>query len=150
MERFHWLDEHDAGVWTTLWDFITWVPSHFDEHLKSTHKMAFVDYLTMLAIAQAENHRTTMSQLAGGTHMSPSRLSHVMDRLESRGLTERHRSAQDRRSTIASLTPEGVEFMVHATPDLIHTLQASIFEAVSVEEADQLKAILTKIRDHAK
>ena len=150
MERFHWLDEHDADVWVTLWDFITWVPSHLDEYLKHTEKMALVDYLTMLAIAQSENRRTTMSRLANATRMSPSRLSHVMDRLEERGLTERSRSTEDRRSTYASLTPEGVEFMVRATPNLINRLRTSIFEAVTTEEADQLKAIMGKILASAK
>lgn len=145
MDRFHWLDPHDADLWATLWAFVTWVPANLDEHLKRSEQMSLIDYLAMLAIAQADDQQITMSQLARTTRTSASRLSHVMDRLEEKGLTARTRSTEDRRSTIASLTPEGTDFMVRATPTMIHRLRESIFEAVTVEEADQLNAIIRKI-----
>lgn len=145
MHRFHWLEPHDAEVWGTLWAFITWVPATLDEHLKRTEQMALVDYLTLLAIAQANENRLAMSRLADATRMSPSRLSHVMDRLEHRGLAERTRSTKDRRSTNATLTEDGVEFMLRATPEMIGRLRATIFETVTPEEADQLNAIMHKI-----
>lgn len=150
MERFHWLDPHDADVWGTLWAFITWVPGRLDEHLKNTEHMSLTEYLTMLAIAQADGRRTTMSRLAKATWMSPSRLSHVMDRLEQRGYTERTRSSEDRRASYASLTREGEEFMVHSTPALIKRMRETIFEAVTPEEADQLNAIMKKMMAQGK
>lgn len=145
MERFHWLNPHDAEVWGTLWGFITWVPARLDEHMKRAEHMGLTDYLTLLAIGQAEGGQTTMSKLAQAVWMSPSRLSHVMDRLEDRGLAERSRSNEDRRSTFASLTEAGEEFMVRATPEMIEHMRSTIFEAVTPEEADQLNAIMKKI-----
>lgn len=145
MNRFRWLEPHDAEVWGTLWAFITWVPATLDEHLKRSEQMALVDYLTLLAIAQADETRLAMSRLADATRMSPSRLSHVMDRLEHRGLAERTRSTEDRRSTNATLTEDGIEFMLRATPEMIGRLRSTIFEAVTPEEADQLNAIMQKI-----
>lgn len=145
MHRFRWLDSHDAEIWGTVWEFVTWVPADLDEHLKSTERMALTDYLTLLSIARAEDHRTTMSNLAHATHMSPSRLSHVMDRLEDRGLATRTRSDQDRRSSIASLAPDGVEFMVRVTPNVVTHMRETIFETVTEEELDQLSAIMKKI-----
>lgn len=145
MHRFRWLDTHDAEIWGTVWEFVTWVPADLDEHLKSTERMALTDYLTMLSIARADNHQITMTNLAHATRMSPSRLSHVMDRLEDRGLAERTRSDQDRRSSIASLAPDGVEFMVRVTPNVVTHMRETIFEAVTEEELDQLSAIMKRI-----
>lgn len=145
MHRFQWLDTHDAEIWGTVWEFVTWVPADLDEHLKSTERMALTDYLTLLSIARADDHHITMINLAHATRMSPSRLSHVMDRLEDRGLAERTRSDQDRRSSIASLAPDGVEFMVRVTPNVVKHMRETIFEAVTEAELDQLSAIMKKI-----
>lgn len=145
MHRFRWLNEHDDTVWNTIWEFVSRMPVYIDSHLKEHEDMALIEYLTVLKIARAENHTVIMSELARRTGTSPSRLSHVMDRLEQRGLTERSRSAQDRRSTYASLTPEGVEFIVRTTPDLIDMLRDTVFEPVTEEELDQLTAIIQKI-----
>lgn len=145
MHRFRWLDSHDAEIWGTVWEFVTWVPADLDEHLKNAERMALTDYLTLLSIARAEDHRITMSNLAHATRMSPSRLSHVMDRLEDRGLATRTRSDQDRRSSIASLAPDGVEFMVRVTPNVVTHMRETIFETVTEEELDQLSAIMKKI-----
>lgn len=149
MERFHWLEDRDADVWHTLWTFVSWVPASLDENLKNKEHMGLPDYMTLLAIAQADGHTTTMSNLAHATMMSPSRLSHVMDRLEQRGFTERNRSALDRRSTFASLTSEGVEFVVRVTPVVISHLRETIFETVTPEEAEQMKTIMAKIMANA-
>ena len=145
MDRFRWLDEQDADVWRTLWTFVSWVPARLDEHLKRTERMSLPDYMALLSIAQADGHTTTMTNLAQATMMSPSRLSHVMDRLEDRGFTQRNRGEHDRRSTYASLTQDGVEFVVRATPEVIAHLRSTIFEAVTPEEAEQLNTIMTKI-----
>lgn len=136
---------HDAEIWGTVWEFVTWVPADLDEHLKSTERMALTDYLTLLSIARAEDHNITMTNLAHATRMSPSRLSHVMDRLEDRGLATRTRSDQDRRSSIASLAPDGVEFMVRVTPNVVTHMRETIFETVTEDELDQLSAIMKKI-----
>ncbi|OFT82639.1 MarR family winged helix-turn-helix transcriptional regulator [Corynebacterium sp. HMSC29G08] len=145
MERFHWLEDRDADVWRTLWTFVSWVPTRLDEHLKRQEKMGLPDYMTLLSIALAEDNTTTMSKLAQATMMSPSRLSHVMDRLEQRGFTERNRSAKDRRSTFAQLTEEGVEFVVRSTPEVVAHIRETIFEQVTAKEAEQLKKIMAKI-----
>lgn len=144
MKNFRWLEKGDADLWVTLWAFITWVPDHLDEHLKRTEGMPLTDFLTLLAIAQG-NSSATMTELATATRMSPSRLSHVMDRLEKRGLTARTRSQADRRSSVAVLTPLGSDFLVGATPTLSERLRESIFEALTPEEAEQLAAILRKL-----
>lgn len=144
MQNLRWLDKRDADLWVALWAFITWVPEHLDEHLKRTQGMALTDFLTMLAIAQGDSS-ATMTELATATRMSPSRLSHVMDRLDKRGYTARTRSLADRRSSVATLTDQGTDFLVGATPALSARLRESIFEALTPQEAEQLAAILRKL-----
>lgn len=149
MQRIDWLEERDEELWGALWAFITWVPEQLDRHLKRTSSVALPEFLTMLAIARNDN-TITMSRLARWARMSPSRLSHVMDRLERRGLTERLRNSEDRRSTYAVLTPEGQELLAEAAPPVMERMRESIFEVLTPEEAEQLTGILRKMLKRGK
>ena len=82
MHRFSWLDEHDTEIWLTMWAMISWIPARLDEALKANESMNLSDYLALVEIAQADDQKITMSQLAKATQMSASRLSHIVARLE--------------------------------------------------------------------
>lgn len=149
MHRFHWLDEHDTEIWLTMWAMISWIPARLDESLKENENINLSDYLALVEIAQSEQQKISMSNLATATQMSPSRLSHVVARLEKRGLVSRAPDPHDRRTNIASLTQEGIDFTVQATPGYLQKLRELIFDAITPEEADQLNAIVKKILSKA-
>ena len=81
MHRFSWLDEHDTEIWLTMWAMISWIPARLDEALKANESMNLSDYLALVEIAQADDQKITMSQLAKATQMSASRLSQIVSRL---------------------------------------------------------------------
>jgi DNA-binding MarR family transcriptional regulator len=54
-----------------------------------------------------------MSRLAGALRCDPSNVTGIVDRLEERGLIERHTSPGDRRVKMLALTPEGAVVRDH-------------------------------------
>lgn len=145
MHRFSWLDEHDTEIWLTMWAMISWIPARLDEALKANESMNLSDYLALVEIAQADDQKITMSQLAKATQMSASRLSHIVARLERRGLVARSQDSTDRRTNIATLTKDGVEFIVRSTPGYLQKLRELVFDSITPEEADQLNRLMKKI-----
>ena len=71
----------------------------------------------MAMLSEQETRTLRMSQLAAQTNASLSRLSHVVTKLEKRGLVERTPCADSRRVTMCRLTDEGWRLLGYHLPD---------------------------------
>jgi DNA-binding MarR family transcriptional regulator len=74
-----------------------------------------------------------------------SRLSHLMRRLEKRGLVRRASDPADRRFTLAHLTTAGHELAVKAAPMSVEYVRRLIFDVLDETEQRGLRGALTKI-----
>ncbi|WP_237559381.1 MarR family winged helix-turn-helix transcriptional regulator [Corynebacterium pilosum] len=106
MNKTRWLNEKETDTWLALWAVSSWMPTRLDEQLKADSEMNLHDYFTLAQVSLADEGRLTMTELACRTQMSPSRLSHVVGRLEKRNLMQRTPDQEDRRTNIASITPQ--------------------------------------------
>jgi DNA-binding MarR family transcriptional regulator len=82
-----------------------------------------------------------MSELASMTNASLPRLSHVVKRLEARGLVVRRPCPEDRRATNAFLTDAGWDAVVAAAPGHVGTVRAHLVDALTPEQLAQLAEI---------
>jgi SAM-dependent methyltransferase len=73
------------------------------------------------------------------------RLSHVVRRLEDRGLVERFPCPQDGRATNARLTPAGWTTVVDTAPGHVATVRNNVIDALTPEQTTQLAAIAEAI-----
>src|SRR5438132_3225440 len=80
-----------------------------------------------------------MSELAILTNQSLSRLSHLVKRLEGRGLVRREPDAADGRFTNAILTDEGCANLVASAPAHVETVRALVIDAFNAAELQQLR-----------
>jgi DNA-binding MarR family transcriptional regulator len=82
-----------------------------------------------------------MSDLAGRTNASLSRLSHVISKLERRDWVRRAPSPLSRRVTLVTLTEEGWQVLVAAAPGHVETVRALVFDDLSAEDVAALHRI---------
>ena len=82
-----------------------------------------------------------MTSLAQRTNATLPRLSHVVRRLEERGLVERFPCPEDGRATNARLTERGWESVVEAAPGHVETVRHHVFDALSPTQVRQLAGI---------
>ena len=61
-----------------------------------------------MSLSEVPGRELRMSDLAGATDLSASRMTRVVDELQSRGLVTKRASAEDGRGHVASLTPAGL------------------------------------------
>ena len=88
----------------------------------------------------------TQQQLASMLGMVPSRLVTLMDELDQRGLTERRKNADDRRSHALHLTTKG-QRMLQTVGEIAREHQRMLIKSLSDEEQKHLTELLQRIAD---
>jgi DNA-binding MarR family transcriptional regulator len=86
-----------------------------------------------------------MSDLAAVTNASLSRLSHLIKRLEVRGLVRREADPTDGRYTNAVLTTAGHEYLVASAPAHVATVRQLVIDPFTNAEVRQLHKAAERI-----
>lgn len=112
-----------------------------------TISLTFYDVLVHLS--EAPDQRLRMQELADRILLSKSGLTRLVDRMERRGLVRREASDTDARGINAVLTEQGLATLEAAVPAHQQDLVDLLSSVLSEQEADQLAALLGRIRDRA-
>jgi DNA-binding MarR family transcriptional regulator len=101
----------------------------------------------LIRLARSPGQRLRMTDLAAQTTLSASGLTRAVDRMEAAGLVQRQACPSDRRSTYATLSPEGERRLAAALP--VHLGQlVEVFESVfTPDELDTFTELVRKLRD---
>ena len=91
------------------------------------------------------NARVSMRHLASLLHCDPSNVTFLADRLEQRGLVQRHTNPSDRRVKLIALTPAGARLRSH----LLRDATKSPLSRLSQEDQRRLRDLLAKTRSAA-
>jgi DNA-binding MarR family transcriptional regulator len=107
--------------------------------------LSFIEYHALARLSEDPEHTLRMSTLAELTNASLSRLSHLVKRLEARGLVRREPDPTDGRFTNAILTKSGYQKLVATAPGHVETVRALVIDCLSAEELAQLRAISERL-----
>ncbi|MCW2847512.1 MAG: MarR family transcriptional regulator [Marmoricola sp.] len=136
-----WLDEREYAAWLRLIAVVELLPGVLDTQLRRDAGLSHFDYLVLAMLSEAPDRTLRMSALAGRTSSTLPRLSHVVGRLEGRGLVERRPALEDRRATYAVLTDEGWAKVVATAPGHLDAVRHHVIDALSGDQLDQLRDI---------
>jgi len=85
-------------------------------------------------LSRSPERTLRMSSLAVLTNASLSRLSHLVKRLEERGLVRREPDPADGRFTRAILTEEGLQTLTEAAPGHVAHVRSLVIDVLSPEQ----------------
>ena len=136
-----WLTEDEQAAWLPLAGVMLRFNSALDSQLVRDSDLTHFDYLCLAILSEDEAHTLPMSGLAGRANASLSRLSHVVSKLERRGLVERSPSPDSRRVTLVSLTEDGWQTLVKAAPGHVETVRSLVFDGLSPADVAALERI---------
>src|ERR1700757_3839127 len=102
-----WLSGDQNGTWRALHGVISALPDGLGSELRREFDLSFLEYYVLACCSEQADHKLRMSRLAFLTSSELSRLSHLVHRLEKRGLVHREPDPADRRFTLAVLTAGG-------------------------------------------
>jgi DNA-binding MarR family transcriptional regulator len=144
-----WLDEAEMAAWLPLVRLVTLLPQRLDGQLREDAGIGHVYYQMLAMLSQARDQHLRMSELAGLTAISPSRLSHAVAALEDRGWVTRCPAATDRRGQLTRLTPAGRAAVEQIAPGHVAEVRRLVFDRLTSDEVDQLTGIAAKLLDAA-
>jgi len=136
-----WLTPAELRAWLGLVTVAELLPARLDSQLQRDAGLTHFEYQVLAMLSEARERTLRMSALAQRTNATLPRLSHVVRRLEERGLVERAPCAQDRRATNAHLTDAGWDLVVRTAPGHVAAARALVVDALSAEQVAQLEEL---------
>ncbi|WP_308208412.1 MarR family winged helix-turn-helix transcriptional regulator [Paractinoplanes aksuensis] len=137
-----WLDKEQKAAWVRLAAVLELLPAALDSQLRRDAQITHFDYFVLAMLSEAPNRTLRMTALAELTTATLARLSHVAQRLETRGLIERFPCPEDKRATNARLTDAGWAKVREAAPGHVATVRENVIDALTPDQVAQLTDIL--------
>ncbi|MGH3260514.1 MAG: MarR family winged helix-turn-helix transcriptional regulator [Trebonia sp.] len=110
-----WLTEEEQRAWRVYIGLAQLLVRQLDRDLHP-FGLSTRDYEILVELSEAPRCRIRMTELADRTTQSRSRLSHQINRMETRGLVTREGCEGDKRGTFAVLTAHGLDTIGKVAP----------------------------------
>ncbi|WP_353952613.1 MarR family transcriptional regulator [Knoellia sp. S7-12] len=136
-----WLTDDERAVWLRLVAVVELLPGVLDAQLRAGAGLTHFEYFVLAMLSEAPERTLRMTALAQRTTATLQRLSHVVRRLEDRGLVKRYPCPEDGRATNARLTQAGWEAVVAAAPGHVDTVRRHVLDPLTPVQLQQLRGI---------
>ena len=136
-----WLTRDEREAWLRLIALVQLLPGALETQLRTESGLTHFEYFVLAMLSEADDRTLRMTWLAQRTNATLPRLSHVVSRLEGRGLVDRFPCPQDGRATNARLTDAGWDVVVTAAPGHVATVRRYVIDALTPQQLEQLREI---------
>jgi len=136
-----WLTDEESAAWRRLVAVVELLPGVLDSQLRRDADLTNFDYYVLAMLSEAPGRVLRMTDLAARTNATLPRLSHVVRRLEERGLVERAACPSDGRATNAHLTAAGLRKIEDTAPGHVANVREHVIDPLTPEQIDQLTGI---------
>lgn len=140
-----WLNERERVAWVRLNSVMELLPGVLDSQLRRDAELTHFDYWVLSTLSESPGRTLRMTALAARTNATLPRLSHVVARLEARGLVERFPCPENSRATNARLTETGWAKVVETAPGHVETVRQYVLDALTPEQVDRLAEITASL-----
>ena len=137
-----WLSKDELAAWVRLAAVLELLPGVLDAQLRRDAQLTSFEYYVLAMLSEAPERTLRMTALAAQTNSTLPRLSHVISRLEDRGLVERFPCAEDGRATNARLTSAGWQKVRMAAPGHVANVRQHVIDALTPDQIHQFTMII--------
>jgi DNA-binding MarR family transcriptional regulator len=135
-----WSDLH-ASAWIGLLETHKRLTRALDAELEASHGLTLSAVEVLGRLAAAHERSLRLSDLAGGTGLSLSRISRIVDSLEKRELVERRPCETDARAVYAQLTEAGLALVREAQAAHFASVHERFFGLLDQAEIETLASV---------
>jgi DNA-binding MarR family transcriptional regulator len=140
-----WLDESEATLWQAYRDLGRELQRAFDRQLAADASVSGAEYALLVPLSEAPDGVVRMRDLGLAVGWERSRLSHMVSRMEKRGLLLREDCADDARGFMVRLTAEGRTAIEAAAPGHVATVRRYFFDSLSERERASMTRVFTRL-----
>lgn len=131
------LDPDEQRAWQAMIALMTEMPLALDNRLHRDCGLTHFEFRVLSALSEKVGHRQRLGELAHTTNASPSRLSHVIAKLEHLGYATRE-TTTGQPGVYAVLTDIGFATVVEATPSYVDTVRRLVFDGLDADQVSRL------------
>lgn len=142
-----WLSAEERQAWLAVSRLTGLLPAALDAQLQRDADLNYFEYLVLAMLSEQPGRSLAMSRLALASGGSPSRVSNVVKRLETRGLVRRDRDPDDGRVTRAVLEDAGWRALEAAAPAHVAHVRELVIDALSPAALADLRDSLLVVLD---
>jgi DNA-binding MarR family transcriptional regulator len=140
-----WLDDEQEAAWRAFASMTVKLRWALECQLQRDAGLSFIEYYALARLSENQDNTMRMSELAEVTDASLSRLSHLIKRLEVRGLVRREPDPADGRYTNAILTDAGLRLLVASAPAHVAEVRELVIDALTQGQLRQLRLASERI-----
>jgi DNA-binding MarR family transcriptional regulator len=138
------LSPDEEALWRAVMRIIKVIPRHLDADLVRSAGLTASEYTTIMHLSEAPDRELRMADLAKATDLSASRMTRLVDALQSRGLVTKTTSSSDARGNVAKLTPRGLAKLNSAWPVHLESVRRHFFDCI---DPTAIEAVATALAD---
>jgi len=140
-----WLTDDERVAWVRLAAVVELLPNVLDSQLRRDADLSHFEYFVLAMLSEEPERTLRMTSLASRTSATLPRLSHVVRRLEDRGLVRRFPCPEDGRATNAQLTEAGWQKVRDSAPGHVAHVRSQVIDALDADQVRQLTDITEAI-----
>jgi DNA-binding MarR family transcriptional regulator len=142
------LSATEEVFWRAMIRIVLSLPRRLDSDLVKTVGVTANEYTTLMCLSEATGRQLRMADLANAAALSASRMTRLVDDLQSRGLVAKRTSSDDGRGNVAKLTPAGLAKLKAAWPAHLASVRARVFDHVDPATVAKAAQALSEIAAH--
>ena len=142
------LSPSEEALWRAVMRIVKIIPRNLDSDLARGAGLTASEYSTIMHLSEAPNRELRMADLANATDFSASRMTRLVDDLQSRGLVTKTASSSDARGNVARLTPRGRAKLKSAWPVHLVSVRRRFFDCINAAAVDGVANALAEVASH--
>jgi DNA-binding MarR family transcriptional regulator len=139
------LSPAEEALWRAVMRIVKMLPRHLDGDLVRGAGLTASEYTTIMHLSEAPNRELRMAYLARATDLSASRITRLVDDLQSRGLVTKTVSSSDTRGNIARLTPAGMVKLRSAWPVHLASVRRHFLDSIDAATVEGVAKALAEV-----
>jgi DNA-binding MarR family transcriptional regulator len=139
------LNSTEEAFWRALMRVVMALPRRLDGDLMRAVGITANEYTTLMCLSEASGRELRMADLANAAALSASRMTRLVDDLQSRGWVTKRASSEDGRGNVAKLTPAGLAKLRTAWPAHLASVRGRAFDHVDPTNLTKAAQVLSQI-----
>jgi DNA-binding MarR family transcriptional regulator len=139
------LSPSEEALWRSVMRIVKVIPRQLDSDLIRGVGLTASEYSTIMHLSEAPNRELRMADLASATDLSASRITRLVDELQSRGFVTKTTSSSDARGNVAKLTPRGMAKLRTAWPIHLASVRRHFFDCIDATTVTGIAHALAEV-----
>src|ERR1700760_1869448 len=130
------LSAREEELWRALMRILVVLPRYLDNDMIRAVGLSANEYKTLMGLSEAPHRELRMTDLAHTVGLSASRMTRLVDELQTQGLVAKSVSSSDGRGAVARLTPRGLSKLKSAWPAHLASARRRVFDHMNANDVD--------------